>query len=102
MVIASALAAGGPALASDIDVTTTNDAVEVSGDCSLREAIAAADTDTTVDACAAGSGADTIRVPAGIYPITNPDFTDVEGLRVRSAVTLAGAGAATRLTGAGR
>jgi CSLREA domain-containing protein len=38
-----------------IGVTTTEDELNSDGDCSLREAIQAANTDSAVDACAAGS-----------------------------------------------
>lgn len=48
-------------------VTTTLESPGNSGDCTLGEAIWAANTDTAVDACAAGSGADTITLPAGTY-----------------------------------
>ncbi len=58
--------------ATTITVTTTNDELNTDGDCSLREAIQAANTDTAVDACPAGSGADTINVPSGIYTLTIP------------------------------
>jgi CSLREA domain-containing protein len=52
--------------ATTITVTTTDDELNSDGDCSLREAIQAANSDTAVDACAAGSGTDTIQfsVPA--------------------------------------
>ena len=60
--LAAALAAlilpaygASPALASTITVTTTADEQTTNGACSLREAIEAANTDTAVDACAAGS-----------------------------------------------
>jgi len=56
--------------AAEIAVTTTADELNADGDCSLREAIQAANTDTAVDACPAGSGADTIVVPAGTYAIS--------------------------------
>jgi CSLREA domain-containing protein len=45
---------------STIVVNTTADELNTDGDCSLREAITAANTDAAVDACAAGDGADTI------------------------------------------
>src|SRR4051812_23505767 len=47
-------------LNATIIITTTTDAASVDGACSLREAIVAANTDTPVDVCAAGSGSDTI------------------------------------------
>jgi CSLREA domain-containing protein len=37
------------------------------GDCSLREAIEAANTDSSVDGCPAGDGDDAILLPAGNY-----------------------------------
>ena len=53
--------------AADITVNTTGDENNTDGDCSLREAIIAANTDSAVDACPAGSGADTIILPAGTF-----------------------------------
>ena len=55
-----------------ITVTTTDDELNGDGDCALREAIQAANTNTAVDACVAGSGADTVLVPAGTYLLTIP------------------------------
>jgi CSLREA domain-containing protein len=43
-----------------ITVDTTDDELNSDGDCSLREAMTAANTNAAVDNCAAGSGADTI------------------------------------------
>lgn len=51
-------------------VNTTEDELNADGDCSLREAIQAANTDTAVDACPAGGGADIISIPAGLYSLT--------------------------------
>jgi len=45
-----------------IDVTTTDDELNSDGDCSLREAVQAANCDCPVDACPAGSGRDTIAL----------------------------------------
>ena len=58
------------ARAATITVTTTDDEVNSDGDCSLREAVRAANLDQAVDACPAGNGADTIRLPAGTYILT--------------------------------
>ena len=41
-----------------IAVTTTDDELNADGDCSLREAVVAANTDAAVDACPAGSGSE--------------------------------------------
>lgn len=46
--------------AGTITVTTTADLIADDGQCSLREAVIAANTDTASGGCAAGSGADTI------------------------------------------
>ena len=56
-----------PAQATNITVTTTSDELNGDGDCSLREAIVAANTNAAVDACPAGTGADTITLPAGTF-----------------------------------
>ncbi|MEX0800813.1 MAG: choice-of-anchor Q domain-containing protein [Dehalococcoidia bacterium] len=77
-----------PAHAADIAVNTTDDENNVDGDCSLREAVEAANTDAAVDACTAGAGADTIAVPAGTYLLETGE------LEITTDVTINGAGAA--------
>ena len=103
---AALLVAGGgqPAYAAAITVTTTDDELNSDGDCSLREAIQAANTDLAVDACTGGSGADTIVVPAGTYTLTiglseAPLFGS--HLRIDSDLTLSGAGAGNTIIEAG-
>jgi len=54
-------------LGTTIRVTTTSPSVSNDGQCSLIEAIQAANTDRAVDTCAAGSGADTIELKARTY-----------------------------------
>jgi len=61
--------------ASTILVNTTHDELNNDGDCSLREAIQAANYDTVVDHCSAGNGEDTILLPAGTYPMGFPALT---------------------------
>jgi CSLREA domain-containing protein len=68
------------ARAATITVTTTDDENNTDGDCSLREAIRAANTDTAVDACPAGSGTDTVELPAGFYNLTLPGPGEEAGL----------------------
>lgn len=86
------------ARAATISVNTTTDENNVDGDCSLREAIIAANTDTAVDACPAGNGADTINLPAGTYLLTLAGF-DTGGLlgdlNITADLTLIGSGAGT-------
>lgn len=84
------------ARAGGIAVTTTDDELNSDGDCSLREAIAAANSDTAVDACPPGSGADTIVVPSGVYKLTlaggSEDDALTGDLDIRDDLTIAGAG----------
>ena len=85
-----AISVPGTASAATIVVDTRDDELNTDGDCSLREAIQAANTDAAVDACLAGSSADTISVPAGTYTLT----TSSE-LAISTDLTLDGAGADT-------
>src|SRR4051794_39154084 len=59
------------------------------GSCSLREAIAASNTNVKVDGCAAGDGpGDVVELPAGFYPV-------YDNLFVREPVVIRGANAGT-------
>jgi len=84
--------------AASISVTTTQDEFVVDGDCSLREAIYAANTDQAYDQCTAGSGADTIQVPAGTYILNlapqgqDDDIGQVGDLDIYSDIEIIGAG----------
>lgn len=69
-VLASALCVASSISAATINVTANAVDTVVNGNCSLVEAIQAANTDAAVDACTAGSGADTINLPAGTYTLT--------------------------------
>ncbi|MBA3470341.1 MAG: CSLREA domain-containing protein [Herpetosiphonaceae bacterium] len=101
---------GGPAHAlTTITVTTVGDELNTDGDCSLREAIQAANLNTAVDACAAGVGADTIVLAAGTYTISrsgiddtnaNGDFDIITTNPSGERLTIQGAGAgSTRIDG---
>lgn len=93
------------ARAATITVNTTADENNNDGDCSLREAIIAANTDTAVDACPAGSGADTISLPAGTYLLTitgrNENAAQTGDLDLTADLTITGAGQATTIIDAG-
>lgn len=101
LVAAGSLWAGLPspiAWAATITVNTTTDEYNGDGDCSLREAIIAANTDTAVDACAAGSGVDTIQLPSGIYSfapaLSGSDDDAAKGdLDINDSLNLTGVGA---------
>lgn len=83
-------------LAASIVVNTPTDELNSDGDCSLREAIQAANTDSAVDACTMGSGTDVITVPAGTYTLSlagageNANLTG--DLDITSNLTINGAG----------
>ncbi|MEM1269092.1 MAG: choice-of-anchor Q domain-containing protein [Bacteroidota bacterium] len=72
--LALMLCLAAPAWATDIVVTTRNDGPvgPTDGECSLREAVQAANTDTAVDSCPAGSGQDRILLPnVALYTLTS-------------------------------
>lgn len=86
----------GAAQAATINVSPGAVDTATNGNCSLIEAIQAAETDTAVDGCTAGSGADTIIIPAGTYTLTAVDnvTTGQNGLPViTTSMTINGAGA---------
>jgi CSLREA domain-containing protein len=104
--VALALARGRVAADTTITVTTFADELNSDGDCSLREAVRAANLNQAVDACPAGSStsADTILIPAGTYTLTRAgaDDTAYNGdLDITGALTLSGAGAASTLISGG-
>jgi CSLREA domain-containing protein len=68
-VLTGVLALAGPASAATITVNTFADELNTDGDCSLREALASANSDGVDphDACEPGSGGDTIAIQAGTY-----------------------------------
>ncbi len=70
-----------PAEAVTIPVTTTTDEPGLDGACSLREAVQAANTNTAVDACPAGSdtATDEITIPAGTYTLSGTADEDFGG-----------------------
>lgn len=104
------VAAAPPAWANQITVTnTTDDAPSAAndGDCTLREAIHAANTDVAEDACPAGSGTDEILVPAGAYTrgvggVEGGSALDINvgDLDITQSVTISGTGAATTVVDA--
>jgi hypothetical protein len=78
--------------ATIVVTTTAQEAPFVTnGNCTLGEAIQAANTDTAVDACAAGSGADIVEVPAGTYLLYNPSGSTYS-FTIGGTLTIRGAG----------
>lgn len=107
LILAAALVVGlgwavTPALvarAATITVTTTVDENNTDGDCSLREAIIAANDNRATDACTAGSasGVDTVIVPAGDYLFLIPeagDDAETGDLDLTDDISIVGAGRA--------
>lgn len=98
LLLAGALLLAAPvgARAATITVNVTNDELNGDADCSLREAIQAANTDSAVSGCAAGSGADTITVPPGTYRLrrvgAGENGNATGDLDVLGDVTIVGAG----------
>jgi len=105
LALMAAVGNGQPAYAATITVNTTMDELNSDGDCSLREAITAANTDAAVDACPAGSGADTITVPAGTYTLSiagvDEDDSATGDLDVTDDLTINGAGAGSTVIDGG-
>lgn len=73
------LATMAAATAAEINVNTLTDEDTANADCSLREAIVAANTNAANKGCTAGSGADTILfLVSGFIPLTAslPNITE--------------------------
>jgi CSLREA domain-containing protein len=83
--------AGAPAGAAVLTVTTLNDEWNEDANCSLREAIIAANTDQPVGACPAGSGDDVI-VFAGHLAGGTLSVTLGGGLKITANLTIEGGG----------
>ena len=87
--------------AATIQVTTESDALSpTDGECSLREATLAANSDSAsggvAGECVAGSGPDTIELPAGSYTLSiapvDPDDGTSGDLNLATDISLQGAG----------
>lgn len=87
---------------ANISVDTTLDTIADDGQCALREAIIAANTDTATGGCAAGSGADTIGFASSLpQPATftltligaDEDSAATGDLDITSVITVEGLGA---------
>jgi len=87
--------------AATITVTTTVDELLTGGGCSLREAIRAANLDMAGGGCPAGSGADTISLPAGTFKLTLAGRDEDRGftgdLDITAGLTIVGAGASSTI-----
>jgi CSLREA domain-containing protein len=79
-----------------IIVNTTDDELNEDGDCSLREAIRAANLDSQVDSCQPGDGRDTIQVGEGTFLLKLTGIGEDEALNgdldITDDLTITGAG----------
>lgn len=71
LLLAAAAFAPASAFGGMITVTTTTDTVTADGLCSLREAVAAAASNSAGNGCPAGSGTDTIVLQAGTFVLSS-------------------------------
>jgi CSLREA domain-containing protein len=92
----------GSQAAGFITVNSTLDELGNDGQCTLREAVIAANTDKSSGKksgeCPAGNGSDTIELPAGTYLLTrtdsgNEDSSSTGDLDIRGDLTIQGQGA---------
>jgi CSLREA domain-containing protein len=105
--VAMGMTLPGLAWGATISVTTIDDELTGDGKCSLREAISAANDDSTGPGgdCAKGSGADTVSVPDGHFTLGIAVIEDANAggdLDVLSNLTIAGAGAGATTIDANR
>jgi CSLREA domain-containing protein len=96
-----ATADAGILAGTTIKVTTQNDEFNTDGDCSLREALRAANLNIAVDACPAGTGTDTVSLEPGTYNLTRTGSGEDEGLTgdldILDHVNIVGASPATTI-----
>jgi CSLREA domain-containing protein len=76
--VGALMACASLASATEIYVTTYTDELNSDGDCSLREAVQAANHDMAVDACPAGQDGrpDWVFLPPGVFELTMPGIPD--------------------------
>jgi CSLREA domain-containing protein len=101
-VAAGAFALAPAAHAATITVNTTDDELTMDGECSLREAIRAANTNAIVDGCTAGTaGEDMVVVPAGTITLAvagaGEELAATGDLDLTEAVVIRGANAETTI-----
>src|SRR4051812_22876910 len=91
------------ALGAPIPVTITGDTVANDGQCSLREAVTAANSDSPAGGCPTGSGTDTIILGAGPFALSrdgareNVNATGDLDVIAGSELTISGAGASSTI-----
>jgi CSLREA domain-containing protein len=105
LALAASLLPAASASAAVISPNVFTDDNTTNGNCTLREAIIAANQDAAVDQCPAGSGADTIQLGVGTYTLGIPGEEEAAAqgdLDVTRDLTINGSGrAATIIDGSG-
>lgn len=90
-----------PPAGATITVTSGLDNLADNGDCTLREAIQAANTDAAVDACPAGNGDDLILLAPGSYGLSlegrSEDANATGDLDILSSLVIRGGGSAATI-----
>jgi CSLREA domain-containing protein len=99
----AAIACAGSAQAATITVNSTGDTAAADAQCTLREAITAAESDAATGGCAAGSGADTISFSVtGTITVGSPLPTVTKDLTIDGPgagnLTIGGGGSSRILT----
>jgi CSLREA domain-containing protein len=102
--LAAALVAlvAAPTAATSYNIATFADDAVVNGNCTLREALRAADGNVAVDACPAGSLDDSIVLPSGTYSFNGQEAISGGGSLSVTSVTLNPFDVTVNLLGAGR
>ncbi len=87
---AVALLASLPAVlgATTYAIATFSDDATVNGNCTLREALRAANTNSVVDACPAGGASDAIVLPSGTYAFAGQEALFSPGILSIQSATL--------------
>ncbi|MEO7793529.1 MAG: CSLREA domain-containing protein [Thermoanaerobaculia bacterium] len=101
---AGALLALAPAVlgATNYTIATFADDAVVNGNCTLREALRAANFNLVIDACPAGGPADAIVLPSGTYPFSGEEQLAFPGTVSITSATLNPFNVTIDLQGAGR
>ena len=96
-ILAACLSATAASATTVITPSTTGDDITSNGNCTLREAVQAANTDAAVDQCPAGSGTDVIQLGGSTYDLgvngAKENGNQTGDLDVTAPLTIQGNGA---------
>jgi CSLREA domain-containing protein len=104
ILLATVVAMRPLATTASINVNTFSDEYNTGSDCSLREAITSANTNTAFGGCTAGDGTEFINLPAGTYTLTragvNEDANVSGDLDITSDLFITGQGTGATINAA--